>query len=79
MDSLITGIGINTTVKDFPEELLDTVGAVTGSYSKSALAASVISKLLDFTEDLDNRAFMKAYREKCLVLGKNGKRIQGSI
>ncbi|HIU25330.1 MAG TPA: biotin--[acetyl-CoA-carboxylase] ligase [Candidatus Copromorpha excrementigallinarum] len=70
VDSLITGIGINTTVKDFPEELLDTVGAVTGSYSKSALAASVISKLLDFTEDLDNRAFMKAYREKCLVLGK---------
>lgn len=52
IESLVIGIGINTTTKGFPPELLDIVTAAEGDYSKSALAAEVISKLLDLIEGL---------------------------
>lgn len=78
VDSLITGIGINTNLKDFPHELLDTVGAVEGNYSKSALTAAVVSRLLDLTEDLEKRDFMDIYRSKSMVLGKAVKVYKGA-
>lgn len=56
IESLIVGIGINTTLKSFPPELLNVAGAIEGDYSKSALAATVISKLLDFTAALSRAA-----------------------
>lgn len=52
IQSLIAGIGINMTVAEFPPELLEVAGALEGDYSKAALTASVISKLLDFAEEL---------------------------
>ena len=52
IESLIIGIGINTTTKGFPPELLDIVTAAEGDYSKSALAAEVISRLLSLIEGL---------------------------
>ncbi|MFR4357638.1 MAG: biotin--[acetyl-CoA-carboxylase] ligase, partial [Clostridia bacterium] len=53
IEHLILGIGINTTVKDFPAELLATAGAAEGTYSKSALAAETITQALGYIEDLD--------------------------
>ncbi|MEI3519519.1 MAG: biotin--[acetyl-CoA-carboxylase] ligase [Clostridia bacterium] len=38
IESLVIGIGVNTSVKDFPDELRDTVGAVDGDYSKAQLS-----------------------------------------
>ena len=52
IESLVIGIGINTTLNGFPPELLDIVTAAEGDYSKSALAAEVISRLLDLIEGL---------------------------
>lgn len=70
IESLVIGIGINTTLHGFPPELLDTVGAVEGNYSKSALAGSVISRTLDLAETIEERAFINTYRRKSLVIGK---------
>lgn len=70
IESLVIGIGINTTLHGFPPELLDTVGAVEGNYSKSALAGSVISRTLDLAETIEERSFIDAYRRKSLVIGK---------
>lgn len=78
IESLVIGIGINTTLHGFPPELLDTVGAVEGNYSKSALAANVISRTLDLMETIEDRAFIKAYREKSLVIGKSVKVYKGT-
>ena len=77
IEHLIIGIGINTTVKDFPKELLQTVGAVEGEYSKSALAASVVSKTIDFIKQIDDPSFIKTYKEKSIVIGKNIKVYKG--
>ena len=67
---LVIGMGVNTTLKDFPEDLLGKVGAVEGNYSKSALAAEIISRTLDLTGDLESRTFMQSYRDRSLALGK---------
>ncbi len=70
IEHLILGIGINTTVKDFPEELLETAGAAEGDYSKSTLAAEIIAQALNYIEDLDQASFMPDYKDKSLVIGK---------
>lgn len=70
IETIIVGIGINTTTNGFPKELLDIVGAVSGNYSKSALAAGVISRMLDLTDDIEKRTFIDTYKTKSLVIGK---------
>ena len=77
IEHLILGIGINTTVKDFPAELLATAGAAEGTYSKSALAAETITQALGYIEDLDSASFLPAYKEKSLVIGKTVTVYQG--
>lgn len=77
IDSIIIGIGINTTVEGFPAEILDTVGAAEGDYSKAELAAQIISRTLQFAENPQARTFIKAYRERSLVIGKNIKVYKG--
>lgn len=71
IEYLVIGAGINTSVKDFPSELKDIAGAVEGSYSKSVLAAGIITKTLDFTSSIDEAPFMDICRKKSLVKGKN--------
>ena len=77
IESLVIGIGVNTTVEGFPKELLDTVGAVEGDYSRSALAAEIISRTLHFAETIEERTFIPSYREKSMVLGKTIKVYKG--
>lgn len=77
IETLIIGIGVNTTVEGFPEELLDIVGAVEGTYSKSQLAAEIISRTLDYTDNLESRAFIGPYRDKSNVIGKTVKVYKG--
>ena len=64
---LVIGIGINTTLKGFPDELLQIAGAVEGDYSRSALAAAVITGVMDYLEDIGSRRFMRTYRERSLL------------
>ena len=71
IDSLVIGIGVNTSVKDFPDELRDTVGAVDGEYSRAALAAEIISRTLKFAENIESREFIREYRDRSMVIGKN--------
>lgn len=77
IESLVIGIGVNTTIKDFPEDLLDIAGAVEGDYSKSSLAASIISRTLDLMDTIEDRSFISTYREKSLVIGKSVKVFKG--
>jgi BirA family biotin operon repressor/biotin-[acetyl-CoA-carboxylase] ligase len=77
IDALVIGIGLNTTLNGFPKELLDTVGAVDGEYSKSALAAQIISRTLDFAADIESRSFIKPYKDMSMVIGENVKVYKG--
>ena len=70
IESIVVGIGINTEQAALESSLADIAGTVEGDYSRDALAASVISKTLDFVDNAENRSFMEAYKEKSLVMGK---------
>jgi len=70
IDSIIMGIGINTTTEGFPPELEGIAGAVSGDYSRVDLTASVISKILDLMDSIEDCEFIKSYREHSLVIGK---------
>ncbi|MBQ6528942.1 MAG: biotin--[Clostridia bacterium] len=73
IDSLIIGIGINTSERSFPPELKDIAGSVSeeglNGHEKALLAAAVIEKVVRYTKDLTG--FMDSYRSRSLVLGKN--------
>lgn len=77
IDHLVIGIGINTNLEGFPEELLRVAGAVEGDYSRSELAAGVIGRVLAYLEDIDRRAFMETYRSKNLLEGRDIKVFKG--
>ena len=88
LDAIILGIGINTSTEGFPEELTSIAGAVTGDYSKDALAASIISKVLGYIDEISGSLtatssigspdFLKTYKKKSLVLGKTISVYKGS-
>lgn len=68
---LILGIGINCSVEGFPEELLTIAGALEGDFSKNQLAAEVLNQLIPLMDNLEDRSFIKDYKEWSMVLGKN--------
>ncbi|MBQ9015161.1 MAG: biotin--[Firmicutes bacterium] len=77
IDHLVIGIGVNTNLEGFPEELLKVAGAVEGDYSRSELAAQIIGRVLKYLEDIDRKAFMETYRGKSLLIGRNVRVFKG--
>ena len=73
IDSLIIGIGVNTSDKSFPPELKDIAGSISpnglSGREKSLLAASIVEKVLRYTRHLDG--FMDSYRSRSILLGKD--------
>ena len=57
-------------MRDFPEELLATAGAVEGDYSIAKLAGTIVSKTLDYAHNIEERTFIEGYRDKSMVIGK---------
>lgn len=78
ISSIVIGIGINTDVNNFPEELSTIAGAVTGDYVKSELAAAVITETLELIEAIEDKNLINKYKEKSLVLGKNVQVFKGA-
>ncbi len=70
IENLIIGIGINTSLEGFPEDLLVTAGAVEGEYSKEELAAEVIRSVLDYIERIETKDFMQSYKNRSILTGK---------
>ncbi len=70
IDSVIIGIGINTSNEAFPQDLADIAGHVAGDYSRSELAAAVVAGTLDIMENIEDRSFTETYRAKSMVIGK---------
>lgn len=74
IDSLIIGIGVNCFPGSFPEELKEIAGAVSpqkNNFSRGELAAEIFNELMEVLDDLDSRSFLREYRTKCFILGKN--------
>ena len=76
IESVITGIGINITTRDFPEEFADRAGAVFAegeepTFSRDELCARVADYVMDFAENLDAPGIIAAYRERSILTGEN--------
>lgn len=73
IDSLIIGIGLNTSHADFPKEIAGTAGRLETEFSQSHLAAHIIEGTLNNVAELSREAvpsFMEAYRKRSMVIGK---------
>ncbi|WP_195276417.1 biotin--[acetyl-CoA-carboxylase] ligase [Anaerotruncus rubiinfantis] len=78
---LVVGIGVNVTSSAFPPEVADvatSLSAGTGrSIDRNRLIASVLNHLEAVYGQLASREFMKEYRERSCVIGREVRMIQG--
>lgn len=80
IDYIILGIGINysTSLASFPKDLLGIAGSLfendkpltDSGISRNRLIAEVINQVLQINENLEAREFIKDYRARSFVLGK---------
>jgi BirA family biotin operon repressor/biotin-[acetyl-CoA-carboxylase] ligase len=76
VESIIAGIGINvkTREEDFPHELKAKATSVfsgeEGFALRNRLAAEIINNILSSCENLDKKEFLKEYKDRSLILGK---------
>ncbi len=78
----VVGIGVNLTEPDggFPDELNDIVGALFKSGEKAhraQLAAEIIKRFFPLYRSISERAFLKEYTDRSLLLGKKVRVIDG--
>ena len=78
IESLIIGIGINTRTEDFPDDLKDIAGAVEGEWSRPKLIAEIMTRVLDYTEKIDEGSFMESYRKKDMLTGRQVRVFKGA-
>lgn len=71
--AVVVGIGINLSTENFPEELRDIAGGLGhkgAGIDRNALAARIITGLLEFAEDMTDCTFVDDYRKMSVVLGR---------
>lgn len=74
IDSLIIGIGVNCFPGSYPEELTDIIGSLSdtkNSFSRNELAAEIFNETMEQLEVLEEKTFLREYRTRCFILGKN--------
>lgn len=70
-DGLVTGIGINISTVDFPDEIKDIAGSLeTESLDGNLLVSKICDKILRFGNDLENPTIVEKYKSRSLVLDK---------
>ena len=73
IDAVIVGIGINYRTEEFPEDIKDRAGAVetTSDIPRNQLVAAVLNAFWEIYEHIEDREFIKEYRQRSMVLGKD--------
>lgn len=69
-EAIIVGAGVNVSTRDFPPEIADTAGSLKSSITRNKLAAGIISRLLDYTAELDSKQLLADYRRRSAALGE---------
>ena len=75
LDYAVLGIGLNVyePVGGFPQEIADIAGSIfkeRGEGLRSKITAAVLERFFKYYDSLEERLFLKAYRERCIVIGK---------
>lgn len=71
ISAVVTGIGINCSTTEFPDDISGTAGCLPGSFSRNELAAAVIDEFLTVISHIEDRDFIPYYREHSMITGKN--------
>ena len=83
IESVVTGIGINVTTKNFPAEFADRAGAVFDGdnyvFGRDELCAHVADNIMDFAENLDSPELIDAYRKRSILLGQDITYMQNDV
>ena len=80
VESVIVGIGINVTTRDFPPEIARTAaGMAVQDVSRSSLLQALAEELISVAADLRNPAILEDYRAHSLVLGKEITFLQNGV
>lgn len=69
LEYMIVGIGINTSTSDFPEEIKEIAGRV--DCGKEELLSAVLDCFEAEFKNLESKAFLDFYRQRCATLNKN--------
>lgn len=69
---IIIGIGINISVREFPEELRDKAGSLNRpDLDRNQLAAVLSDRLMHWTANLSDPKLIMEYRRRSFLIGKN--------
>lgn len=66
---MITGIGVNFSTENFPDELREKAAGLGRGVRRNQLAAQIICELYRLSE-LEPSAFMEEYRRDCFLIGR---------
>lgn len=83
LDYAILGIGLNVyePVGGFPQEIANIAGSIfkeRGTGLRSKITAAVLERFFKYYDSLGERLFLKSYRERCIVIGKQITVLSGS-
>ncbi len=82
IESVITGIGINVSTRNFSGEISATAGAVFAGdirFGRDELCAGVADYVMSFAENLDDPAIIRAYRERSILTGHEISYMNGNV
>ena len=72
VESLIIGVGVNLSTRDFPGELAQTAASLQSkACDRNILAAAIAKELLAVMSNLEDTSWMEDYRRWSLVLGRD--------
>ncbi|WP_312352799.1 biotin--[acetyl-CoA-carboxylase] ligase [Aminipila sp.] len=72
IEYIALGIGINCRIPElgFPDDIRNKAGAIAEPFSRNELAAEVINQVMAIYDDIENRSFIKEYKERSMILGR---------
>ena len=68
--SVVLGVGLNMTTESFPDEILSVAGALDSDVLREKMIAEITKNLLEICENPDDKSYIKKYRERSVVIGK---------
>lgn len=70
--SIVIGIGINTTTVSFPTEIENIATSLNFSgLSRNKLISAIADEMIEICADLTDKSYIKEYRERSMIIGKN--------
>ena len=86
IDSIITGIGVNLSTKNFNNDIAGSIFSGEQIFSRKELCAKIADYVMNFAEDLSDKNLIDSYRKRSLLkfgdkisFIKNGKKVSATV